>query len=94
MLRKDTHGGTLFEPYREAFEKTIGRDAAHYVDIYACSEGFVATLDPRYGLLRVIPDHDVFFEFIPVNELGNERPTRHTLRTAQVGAFHQPKQQP
>lgn len=84
-LRLVMHGGTLFEPYREAFEKTIGRDAVHYVDIYACSEGFVASLDPRYGLLRIIPDHDVFFEFIPVNELGHERPTRHTLRTAQVG---------
>src|SRR5262249_47599735 len=29
--------------------------------------------------LRLIPDHGVFFEFVPVGELGQDRPTRHTV---------------
>ena len=45
----------------------------------------LTTEDPRYGQLRVVPDHDVFFEFVPVEELGKERPTRHTLADVEVG---------
>src|SRR4029077_17237805 len=45
---------------------------------YPASEGFVAAEDPRHGLLRLLPDHEVFFEFVPVEELGAERPARHT----------------
>ena len=84
-LRLVVHGGTLFDPYREAFQRTIGHDACKFVDVYPCSEGFVATEDPRHGLLRLVPDHDLFFEFIPVEEVGRDRPLRHTLRTARVG---------
>ena len=84
-LRLVVHGGTIFDPYRTAFQKTIGNDAVKYIDVYPCSEGFIATEDPRYQLLRLVPDHNVFFEFVPVEELGKERPTRHTLRTAEVG---------
>jgi hypothetical protein len=54
-------------------------DDVDYLETYPASEGFVAAEDPRYGLLRLIPDHGVFFEFIPVGELGRDRPTRHTV---------------
>ena len=84
-LRLVTHGGTKFEPFRDLFVKEIGSDRVKFCEVYPCSEGFVATEDPRYGLLRVVPDHDVFFEFIPVEELGKERPTRHTLANVEVG---------
>lgn len=84
-LKLIVHGGTLFDPYRQAFQKVIGNHAVKYLDVYPCSEGFVATEDPRYRLLRLLPDHDLFFEFIPVEELGKDRPTRHTLRTAEIG---------
>jgi hypothetical protein len=56
-----------------------------YCEVYPCSEGFIATEDPRFGHLRVVPDHDVFFEFVPVEELGKERPTRHTLADVEIG---------
>src|SRR5207253_5858922 len=42
------------------------------------SEGFVAAEDPRHGLLRLIPDHRIFFEFVPLAELAADRPARHT----------------
>jgi hypothetical protein len=84
-LRLIVHGGTKFDPYRELFRKEIASDAVKFCEVYPCSEGFVATEDPRYGLLRVVPDHNIFFEFVPVEELGNDRPTRHTLADVELG---------
>lgn len=85
-LRLIVHGGTKFDPYRELFKQEIGSDLVKFCEVYPCSEGFIATEDPRYQMLRVVPDHDIFFEFVPFDELGKkERPTRHTLATVEVG---------
>jgi hypothetical protein len=54
-------------------------DGVHFLETYPASEGFIAAEDPRHGLLRLIPDHGVFFEFVPVGELGQGQPTRHTV---------------
>lgn len=78
-LRLVVHGGTKFDPYRALFQREIGSDTVHFLETYPCSEGFVATEDPRYRLLRLIPDNGIFFEFVPVEELGTDRPTRHTV---------------
>ena len=77
-LRAVVHGGTRFDPYRGLFRRLVG-DGVHFLETYPASEGFVAAEDPRHGLLRLIPDHGVFFEFVPVRELGHDRPTRHTV---------------
>ena len=84
-LRLVIHGGTKFDPYRELFRREIGSDAVGFCEVYPCSEGYIATEDPRYKLLRVLPDHNVFFEFVPVGELGTDRPTRHTLADVELG---------
>lgn len=84
-LRMIVHGGTKFDPYRDLFVKEIGSDAVKFCEVYPCSEGFIATEDPRYKLLRLVPDHGVFFEFIPVEDLGKDRPTRHTLADVELG---------
>ncbi len=84
-LRLVLHGGTRFDPYRRLFEQQIGNPAVRYVEVYPASEGFLATEDPRYGLLRLIPDHNLFFEFVPAAELAAPRPTRHTLADLEVG---------
>ncbi|MBL8796978.1 MAG: GH3 auxin-responsive promoter family protein [Planctomycetia bacterium] len=78
-LRVVVHGGTSFGPYRSLFQQVIGNERVRFLETYPASEGFVAAEDPRYQLLRVIPDHGIFHEFVPVDELGGERPTRHTL---------------
>jgi hypothetical protein len=78
-LRLILHGGTSFEPYRSLFRQRVGSPAVHFQETYPASEGFVAAEDPRFGLLRLLPDHDVFFEFVPREELGTARPARHTL---------------
>lgn len=89
MLRLVVHGGTKFDAYRTEFQEEVGPDC-HFCEVYPASEGFVATEDPRYRLLRVVPDHDIFFEFIPMTEfdegkLKTDRPVRHTLATAETG---------
>jgi hypothetical protein len=84
-LRLVIHGGTKFDPYRDMFRKEIGSDRVRFMDTYPCSEGYIATEDPRYDLLRLIPDHNIFFEFVPVEDLGKDRPARHTLGGVEVG---------
>jgi len=86
-LRMVVHGGTKFDPFRELFEKEIGSDAVKFCEVYPCSEGFIATEDPRYQLLRLVPDHDIFFEFVPVKDLEDKKefPTRHTLANVELG---------
>jgi len=84
-LRLVIHGGTAFGPYRELFKQEIGSDKVKFCEVYPSSEGFVATEDPRYNMMRVVPDHGIFFEFVPVEDLGKDRPTRHTLATIETG---------
>jgi acyl-CoA synthetase (AMP-forming)/AMP-acid ligase II len=79
------HGGALFDPYRPIFREVIGSDSVKFQDTYPASEGYFASEDPRYGLLRLIYDHDIFYEFVPVDELDSANPTRHTLADFEVG---------
>ena len=79
------HGGTKFDPYRTLFRREIGDESVGLLETYPCSEGFVATEDPRYQLLRLVPDHGIFFEFVPVEELSKDRPTRHTVVDLEPG---------
>jgi len=91
-LRVLVHGGTKFEPYRDIFKREIGSDRVRTLEVYPCSEGFVATEDPRYNMLRIVPDHGVFFEFIPMEQFSEEhgglktdQPERHTLANVETG---------
>jgi len=84
-LRVVVHGGTRFDPYRPLFQQLIGRPDIHFLETYPASEGFVASEDPRHGLLRLITDHGIFFEFVPVAELQQGRPTRHTVDEVVTG---------
>ncbi len=91
-LRVVIHGGTSFDPYRDVFRKEIGSDKVRFLEVYPCSEGFVATEDPRYNLLRIVPDHGIFFEFVPLEEFDenhgkpkSDRPVRHTLANVETG---------
>jgi hypothetical protein len=84
-LRLVIHGGTKFDPYRNLFCREIGNDDVRFLETYACSEGFVAAEDPRYDLLRLIPDHGIFFEFVPVEDLDQVKPARHTTINLEIG---------
>ena len=84
QLRLVIHGGTKFDPYRELFREQVG-NAVHFTEVYPASEAYVAAEDHRHGMLRLIPDHGVFFEFVPVEDLDSPRPRRHTLDDLETG---------
>ena len=85
MLEVVVHGGVKFDPYRQAFAEILGNPAIRLQETYPCSEGFIAFGDPATGHLRLILDHGLFYEFVPVDELENDQPTRHWLGNVKVG---------
>lgn len=83
-LRLVLHGGTRFDPYRARFRELAGA-GVQFQEVYPASEGFLAVEDPRFGLLRLLTDHGLFYEFIPVGELESASPTRHTVANLEPG---------
>jgi hypothetical protein len=79
------HGGVKFDLYRESFRSILGSPAIRLQEIYPSSEGFVAFADPATGWLRLLYDHGIFYEFIPVDQLASPRPARDWLGTARLG---------
>ena len=79
------HGGVSFTPYREQFEKLIGAPI-NYLDLYNASEGFFAAqnnLDEE-GMLLFL-QHGIFYEFMPVEEYGKEKPETVQLDEVEIG---------
>ncbi len=80
------HGGINFSPYRSLFRDWLEGSHAETREVYAASEGFIAVADRGDGEgLRLSLDADLFYEFIPLDELEHENPTRHWLGTAELG---------
>ena len=79
------HGGVKFDPYRAAFDEILGDPRIRLQETYPCSEGFIAFGDPETGLLRVMHDHGLFYEFVPVDELDSSSPTRHWMGDVEIG---------
>lgn len=80
------HGGMAFGPYRERFLQLAGCDL-WCTDTYSASEGgMLAVQDEREdpGMLPLV-DQGVFFEFVPVEELGQDSPTRISLDRVETG---------
>lgn len=68
------HGGVSFIPYREQFEKIIGKPI-NYLEIYNASEGFFAGQDvPGSEGMLLFTGHGIFYEFMPVSEYGKPSP--------------------
>ena len=80
------HGGVNFEPYRQRFQDLLQGSHAETREVYPASEGFIALADrgPSDGL-RLLLDNGLFFEFVPVDELGAPNPARHWIATAVEG---------
>ena len=69
------HGGIAFEPYREQFKKLIPSEKMQYMETYNASEGFFAIQDdPASSDMLLMLDYGIFYEFIPVSEIGEESP--------------------
>lgn len=69
------HGGISFEPYRDLYKTLIPSEGMHYMETYNASEGFFGIQDDLSdpGLL-LMQDYGIFFEFIPLDEMGSSDP--------------------
>jgi hypothetical protein len=78
------HGGVNFEPYRARIEEMIGKKV-DAIDTYPSSEGFIAYQDSQQeeGML-LLCKAGIFFEFVPVNEIFKENPTRLGLNEVEL----------
>lgn len=69
------HGGVAFTPYREQYKQVIQKSDMLYVETYNASEGYFATQNDLTDLAMLLMiDYGVFYEFIPLEELGKENP--------------------
>ena len=85
-LQAYMHGGVGFEPYRKTFQELIPSDDFVYQEIYNASEGyFGAQADLGQKDMLLLADNGVFYEFIPVDEWGNEFPKTVTLAGIEIG---------
>lgn len=79
------YGGVNFEPYRPALEQLVGQ-RIDSVETYPASEGFIAFQDvPGEPGLLLNVDSGIFFEFIPLEEFGQESPRRLWLNEVELG---------
>ena len=73
------HGGVNFDPYRKTFYELVGHQP-DTLETYPASEGFIAFQDDyKKDNLLLLTDHGIFYEFVPLEELEKENPTRLCL---------------
>ena len=78
-------GGVALRSYRDLIEEKVGHDI-DFVETYGASEGFFSfqdELDDPSMLLHL--DNGVFYEFVPLDERGDDDPTRHTIADVEPG---------
>jgi len=84
------HGGVSFAPYRSQFQQIIG-EGCHYLGVYNANEGFFAAQDRlgEEGMLLFL-NHGIFYEFLPMEEIGKQQPTTIGLQEVEVGKTYAP----
>lgn len=80
------HGGISMEPYRHAYaELTDPAADMHYRETYNASEGFFAVQDTvEPGMMRLLLDVGVFYEFIPLKGYSDDNPYPESYAAWQV----------
>ncbi len=69
------HGGVAFTPYREQYRQLIRSPHMHYEETYNASEGFFGLQnDPLDPAMLLMIDYGVFYEFIPLDQVGSPDP--------------------
>ncbi|GIV38674.1 MAG: hypothetical protein KatS3mg033_0474 [Thermonema sp.] len=78
------HGAVAFAPYRPLFERIA--PGLRFMEVYNASEGFFALQDDlsRDDMLLML-DYGVFYEFIPMDELGKDHPKAYWIDEVEMG---------
>lgn len=73
------HGGVSFKPYQSQYE-AISSKRIYYYQSYNASEGYFGIQDRNDGEDMLLTlDYGIFYEFIPMEELGKEFPKTLSL---------------
>lgn len=79
------HGGVAFTPYREQYKDVIRSSKMHYVETYNASEGYFGTQnDPADPAMLLMIDYGIFYEFIPLEDVGKENPRTFCLEEVEL----------
>jgi hypothetical protein len=79
------HGAVSFDPYEAIFKKLAPSPKMNYLETYNASEGFFGIQDQTTSRdLLLMLDYGIFYEFLPVEELGNAAPKTIGLDKVQL----------
>lgn len=79
------HGGVNFTPYRQQYDAISARPL-HYLETYNASEGFFAfQTSPDSNGLELMLDYGIFFEFVPLAEVGKPFPISYSIDEVELG---------
>ena len=79
-------GGVALSSYRSILEEQIGGGGIDFIESYGASEGFMSfQVDPADRDMVLHLQNGVFFEFVPIDQVGSENPDRLTLAEVEVG---------
>lgn len=69
------HGGVAFTPYREQYRRLLPTPKMNYMETYNASEGFFGLQDdPADPSMLLMTDYGVFYEFVPLEDVGKPHP--------------------
>ncbi len=78
------HGGVGFVPYKERFLKLAGKPI-NFLENYNASEGFFGMQDlSTPDELFLMPDYDIYYEFMPMDQYGKEHPQLLSLEEVKL----------
>lgn len=84
-LRVFFSGGVALSSYRDLLEDQIG-GPIQFIESYGASEGFFSFQDdPGASDMLLHLDNGVFYEFVPLDQLGTDQPARLTIGEVRTG---------
>ncbi|MBK7213263.1 MAG: GH3 auxin-responsive promoter family protein [Bacteroidales bacterium] len=82
------HGGVSFIPYRDQY-KRICPPGMNYLETYNASEGFFGIQDRLTDDdMLLMLDYGIYYEFMPVSEIGNPHPKTLGLDQVETGVHY------
>lgn len=80
------HGGISFTPYREQYNHLLPDPKMKYLETYNASEGFFGLQDdPDDSSMLLMLDYGVYYEFMPISEIGKATPKTLMLEEVKTG---------
>lgn len=78
------YGGMSLGPYRQQYQELFG-DNFKFIETYGSAEGFFgANADNSFNDMLLMLDYEIFYEFIPLEELGKEQSQSYNISEVEL----------